>query len=455
MAVFNYLRKEIDAKIVYYGPAVSGKTTNLQHIHQHLKPEQRGKMVSLATNEDRTLFFDFLPVELDSVRGFKTRFHLYTVPGQAYYGATRRAVLTGSDGVIFVCDSQEDRVEENLYSWKDMEENLRYYGKKIDSIPLVIQFNKRDLPNIFSVEEMNRRFNPLKIPYFESIATAGKGVFETLTTACRLVLKAIEVGVEARRSGGPEAPAETLAPRPSRMVKNIPRPEPPAQPAPSPQPQAQQRKTLRFEKEVPAADSSPQPAVPNKPGGALRFEKEDHAPEPVRPNPGSVPGTTTSPGRGMVAEPVPMAGNTARVRALRLEKGAAVPDVARDVAPPPPAWVITPEKELGSAEPSWSSKVPPEVVSNPEEDHKKLDSRMILSRLFERKKAESSSKVEEHPAEIIPPSREKLKIVACGNPRLLSPSGVEIPLTLEIDGQGKSFSFNLIVNLEQFDKKIG
>jgi len=231
MAVFNYAKKEIDAKIVYYGPAVSGKTTNLQFIHQHLKPDQRGKIVSLATNEDRTLFFDFLPIELESVRGFKTRIHLYTVPGQVYYGATRRAVLTGADGVVFVVDSQTDRMGDNLTSFKDLEENLRYYGKKIETIPLIVQYNKRDLPNILNVEELNQKFNRFHSPYFEAVANLGKGVFESLTMACRLVLKAIENGVESRRSPGlaekapaaalkgfslgkPNPPAETPLPRP-------------------------------------------------------------------------------------------------------------------------------------------------------------------------------------------------------------------------------------------------
>ncbi len=202
MAVFNYAKKEIDAKIVYYGPAISGKTTNLQFIHQHLKPDQRGKMVSLATNEDRTLFFDFLPIELESVRGFRTRIHLYTVPGQVYYGATRRAVLTGADGVVFVVDSHADRLEDNLISFKDLEDNLRYYGKKTETVPLILQYNKRDLPNVLSVEELNQKFNRLNIPYFESVAIQGKGVFESLTMACRLVLKAIENGVASRRPLG-------------------------------------------------------------------------------------------------------------------------------------------------------------------------------------------------------------------------------------------------------------
>ena len=223
MAVFNYAKKEIDAKIVYYGPAISGKTTNLQFIHGHMKPNQRGKMVSLATNEDRTLFFDFLPIELESVRGFKTRFHLYTVPGQVYYGATRRAVLTGADGVVFVADSHADRMEDNLTSFKDLEDNLRYYGKKIETIPLIIQYNKRDLPNVLPVEELNQKINRMNWPNFEGVAVLGKGVFESLTMTCRLVLEAIESGVESRRTvSGPEKGTSSphAAPRGMRLEKS-------------------------------------------------------------------------------------------------------------------------------------------------------------------------------------------------------------------------------------------
>ncbi len=205
MAVFNHVRKEIDAKIVYYGPGISGKTTNLQQIHQRLKPDQRGKMISLATNEDRTLFFDFLPIELGSVRGFKTRFHLYTVPGQVYYGATRRAVLTGVDGVVFVADSQAGRLEDNLVSLEDLEENLRYYGKKVETVPLLMQYNKRDLPGVLSVEELNKKLNRWGAPYFESVASSGQGVFESLTSLCRMVLKAIESGAYARAADAERA----------------------------------------------------------------------------------------------------------------------------------------------------------------------------------------------------------------------------------------------------------
>ena len=292
MAVFNYLRKEIDAKIVYYGPAVSGKTTNLQYVHEHLKQEQRGKMVSLATDEDRTLFFDFLPIELESVRGFKTRFHLYTVPGQVYYGATRRAVLTGADGVIFVADSQAQKLEENRGSLKDLEENLNYYGKKIETIPFIIQYNKRDLSDILSTEELNQKINGLNAPFFEAVAISGKGVFETLTRACRLVLKAISTGAETRRSSGgvADSPPKTAAAKPLRMEGSIPGPSKPRPPAVEASPQ----KELRLER-----DARPEPPRPTSSGtlggtlgreGGLRLEREAHAetPKPTRMPPGPV-----------------------------------------------------------------------------------------------------------------------------------------------------------------------
>lgn len=200
MALLNYLRKEIDAKIVYYGPGLCGKTTNIQFIHQNLQPDQRGNMLSLATDQDVTLFFDFLPIELDDVMGFKVRLHLFTVPGQVYYGATRRAVLMGADGVIFVADSQIERMEANQLSIKELEESLRQYGKKLETLPFIFQYNKRDLPNILPVEELNDKLNHYGVPYFESVATEGKGVFESLTMISRMVLKVIKDGAEARES---------------------------------------------------------------------------------------------------------------------------------------------------------------------------------------------------------------------------------------------------------------
>jgi len=202
MAVINYSKKEISAKIVYYGPSLCGKTTNIQAIYQSVKPDQKGKLVSLATEADRTLFFDFLPIEIANIRGFKTRLHFYTVPGQVYYNSTRRAVLTGVDGLVFVADSQRDKMEENSESLANLEENLNYYGKSMRTIPLVIQYNKRDLPDVMPVAEMNQILNPEGYPHTEAVATTGEGVLETLTRITKMVLQHIEKGT----SGKPQQP---------------------------------------------------------------------------------------------------------------------------------------------------------------------------------------------------------------------------------------------------------
>jgi len=200
MVIFNPLKREIDIKIVYYGPALCGKTTNIQSVHKILNPTQRGELVSLATKDDRTLFFDFLPIELDSIKGFKTRFHIYTVPGQVLYTLTRRAVLTGVDGIIFVADSQTDKMEENIESMNDLKENLKYYNKDLESLPFVIQYNKRDLDKILPLEEMESELNTLQVPSFIAIAINGKRVMETLTMCCRMVLKQIKDKSRVRKA---------------------------------------------------------------------------------------------------------------------------------------------------------------------------------------------------------------------------------------------------------------
>lgn len=198
MAVINYSKKEISAKIVYYGPSLCGKTTNIQSIYASIKPEQKGKLVSLATEADRTLFFDFLPIEIENIHGFKTRLHFYTVPGQVYYNSTRRAVLTGVDGLVFVADSQRDKMEENIESLANLEENLNYYGKSVKTLPLVIQYNKRDLPDVSPVSEMEQILNPDHYPFFEAVATTGEGVLQTLTKVTKMVLKHIEMGTSGK-----------------------------------------------------------------------------------------------------------------------------------------------------------------------------------------------------------------------------------------------------------------
>jgi mutual gliding-motility protein MglA len=218
MAVINYLKKEISAKIVYYGPSLCGKTTNIQSIYTGIKPDQKGKLVSLATEADRTLFFDFLPIEIANVRGFKTRLHFYTVPGQVYYNSTRRAVLTGVDGLVFVADSQRDKMEENIESLNNLEENLNYYGKSIKTLPLVIQYNKRDLQDILSIAESNQILNPDGYPSTEAIATSGEGVLETLTLITKMVLQHIEKGASPQQQK-PHAGFQAAKPEVTQPVK--------------------------------------------------------------------------------------------------------------------------------------------------------------------------------------------------------------------------------------------
>ena len=190
MSVINYAKKIIDFKIVYYGPGLAGKTANLQHIHRCLPHDNKGNMISLATGDDRTLYFDFLPVSALTVRGFETRFQLYTVPGQVQYNMTRRLVLRGVDGLVFVADSQFERLRENVESLRNLEANLREYEFTLDEIPYVLQYNKRDLPNVAPVEYLefvlNRRAK--RVLSFEASAIEGKGVFDTLNTVSRMAL---------------------------------------------------------------------------------------------------------------------------------------------------------------------------------------------------------------------------------------------------------------------------
>jgi hypothetical protein len=188
MSFINHMAREINCKIVYYGPGLCGKTTNLQSIFERANPKAKGKMISLATETERTLFFDFLPLELGQVQGFKIRFHLYTVPGQVFYDASRKLILRGADGVIFVADSQAERFEANQESVENLSTNLAEHGYELDRIPYVIQYNKRDLPNALEVAELTKALNPMKVPEFEASARSGAGVFETLKGVSRIVL---------------------------------------------------------------------------------------------------------------------------------------------------------------------------------------------------------------------------------------------------------------------------
>ena len=194
MSFINYMAREINCKIVYYGPGLCGKTTNLHLIYERTNPGAKGKMISLATETERTLFFDFLPLSLGEIRGFKTRFHLYTVPGQVFYDASRKLILKGVDGVIFVADSQIERLEANQESVDNLRTNLTEQGYILERIPYVVQYNKRDLPNIVDVPELRELLNPMGVPDFEAIARSGEGVFETLKAVSKLVLTELKRG---------------------------------------------------------------------------------------------------------------------------------------------------------------------------------------------------------------------------------------------------------------------
>ena len=204
MSLVNYSTREITSKIVYYGPGRSGKTTNLQYIYGQVPEERRGRMVSLATETDRTLFFDFLPLDLGTISGFQTRFQLYTVPGQVYYDATRKLVLQGADGVVFVADSQRAQRDENIESFRNLQVNLLEQGVDPRTIPIVLQYNKRDLPDVMTLDEMDDLLNYRELPRYEAQALAGTGVFDTLRGISEQVLRRL-----SQRFGRNVAPAGT------------------------------------------------------------------------------------------------------------------------------------------------------------------------------------------------------------------------------------------------------
>ena len=253
MVLFNYATKELTAKVVYYGPGLCGKTTNLQHIYDSLPGNAKGKMLSLATKTDRTLFFDFLPIDLGTIRGMKTKIQLYTVPGQVFYDTTRKLVLKGADGVVFVADSQAAMSEANLDSFENLITNLKEQNLELKNMPHVIQFNKRDMKNVLSVEELDKQLNRFNVPTFEAIAPKGDGVFESLKGISKLVLKHLgaKYGLEEEKKAEPAKPAmpelpnagkpkmPDLPPTPAKPAPSPPKAAPAPKPAPPPQPAPQ------------------------------------------------------------------------------------------------------------------------------------------------------------------------------------------------------------------------
>jgi len=290
MVSINYATREVSCKIVFYGPGLSGKTTNLQYVHQKVPSNTKGKLISLATDADRTLYFDFLPINIGTINGFASKFQLYTVPGQVYYNATRKLVLRGVDGLVFVADSQPDKMDENIESLNNLKENLAEYGYKINELPIVIQYNKQDLPNVLSPDEMRQTLNPHGWPEFKASATEGFGVFDTLKCILKLVLEKAKAGGTAP-SAQPISPGEATtasAPPPPPSGMN----PPAAQPAEVAPPAVQQPTPPPVQPAPPPAQptpvpvqAAPPPAPPAQPVTPMAPAAQQLQPQPVSQNP--------------------------------------------------------------------------------------------------------------------------------------------------------------------------
>jgi signal recognition particle receptor subunit beta len=291
MVQINFANKEIQCKVVYYGPGMSGKTTNLEVVHKKAPPTSKGELTSIATEGDRTLFFDFMPLDLGNIAGIKTKFQLYTVPGQVYYNSTRKLVLQGVDGVVFVADSQAEKIEENIEAMENLKANLKEYGRDLTSLPVVVQYNKRDLPTAMTVEELDQRLNPMGAPTFGAVAATGEGVFPTLKTLASLVLESIN---RDKRGGGAGVPAaaegaeaSAVAPAAPRRVPAARKPVPvaasAAAPAPVQMPVSAPTGAPAAPRAVPRAAPAARPAATQRvqPGGKTMVRPSRDA-EPAR-----------------------------------------------------------------------------------------------------------------------------------------------------------------------------
>jgi signal recognition particle receptor subunit beta len=451
MALLNHAKKELSAKIVYYGPGLSGKTTNLEWIHRKLAPDKRGKLISLETKTDRTLFFDFLPVQIGEISGFRTRFNVYTVPGQIFYNETRRMVLKGVDGIVFVADSQKEMANENLENLKNLAENLRSIGKELSKVPLVIQFNKRDLPNILSVEEMNRLLNAPGLPFFEAVAVKGEGVLTTLTRITRVVADHLKETLFA--TPGAEAPAGRPEHAPTPVTRNEPPrafPDAPAQPVESetpaflsnqpqaappsgiPEPQVfaqHQGDSPSFAESVgePHRTDAPQPGLAAVGAAAPQPAPSDDIPSlgdpgdapEAKPDLGAVPtlaSLETTPGTEMAAptETVASMDRSAPAdRVIPLERPAPVEAVP---APPSPAPVA--QTAASSDAQAGSYWVDPSLVSVAAENVSAPESSQGVALRF-------------------------------GEPERESGNQVRIPVALRLEATNELVSFQMVLRLEQ------
>jgi signal recognition particle receptor subunit beta len=392
MVLFNYSTKELTAKVVYYGPGLCGKTTNLQWIHEKLPIKNKGKMLSLATETDRTLFFDFLPIEIGSIRGMKTRIQLYTVPGQVFYNATRRMVLKGADAVVFVCDSQEAMLDANLESFENMRQNLEANEIDPDEIPIVLQYNKRDLPNALPIEILNERMNPQNYPFAEAIAVTGAGVEDTLKAVTKLVFKSLSAKY-GEAAPPPSAPGGR-APAPPRATPSPARPavvdardedllgELAAAPVAAPVSHAAGLPPVVVQEDTPAAAfgapvAQPSPVTTHDPQGTL-VSSRDEADELRRriANPG-IPEQEVE----MDLEEIGEVADSTDGRPAPVPPSVAVP-FSPGTAPPSPAPVVPPPPVSPAPSPSpppTEIEVPIDVEVAPGTTRVRLNLRLILN----------------------------------------------------------------------------
>jgi signal recognition particle receptor subunit beta len=338
MVQINFAQKQVNAKIVFYGPGMSGKTTNLEVIHQRAPVPNKGELTSISTDGDRTLFFDFMPLDLGTVAGMRTCFQIYTVPGQVYYNSTRKLVLQGVDGVVFVADSSASMVQENLESLKNLEQNLNEYGKSLATLPHIIQFNKRDLPDAMTVDELNKLLNAHGAPCFEAVANTGQGVFPTLKALAARVLETIHTGARPGVPTMPGAPALTAAPLPAPA---------PAAPAPAAAGTGYGKRSLHqtgYTQVNPAAGHAPgQNAAPQRP--SIPVGAQAMSPQPQIPMRGGTihSGTDMLPRSSLQAPNAPggQAPSPISMQPIPVAPGAG-PQITRGHAAPAPMPVAGP-----------------------------------------------------------------------------------------------------------------
>ncbi|MBN2035724.1 MAG: hypothetical protein JW768_03190 [Chitinispirillaceae bacterium] len=316
MASINYAAREISVKIVYYGPGLSGKTTNLQIIHRKIPKEHKSDMVSLATETDRTLFFDFLPLDLGTIKGFSTKFQLYTVPGQVYYNATRKLVLRGVDGVVFVADSAADKMPENFESFQNLEDNLAEYHYKREEIPILLQYNKRDLPNALPIEELQRQFNKYNLPWTEAVANKGIGVFDSLKLMGKIVIDSLNRkysrlsrGASAVSQGRAPQPAPQASPRPVQQPYQQPAQQYQQQPYQQPAQQPYQQPAQQPYQQQPYQQPAQQPyqQQPYQQPAQQPYQQQPYQqPQQRYPVPGQQPGNPSASGPVQTSQGVPL-----------------------------------------------------------------------------------------------------------------------------------------------------